>query len=151
MMRQKDLLEKLQQEKELIKMQMQHNERVMEQRMAHLAEERNAIERKVQNACVTIQKNFKMFFQRRAYRKMLEDNDPKKKLNAMLEDMQIAVQERKLMSIGIDESARRIQRAARTMINRIHFRHSLYKLIIFRNIIETKVHKEKMSMLYGFE
>lgn len=55
------------------------------------------------------------------------------------------------MSIGIDESAKRIQRAARTMIARIRFRHSLYKLIIFRNLVETKMHKEKMAMLYGFE
>lgn len=62
MMRQKDLLDKLQQEKELIRLQMQYNERVMESRMAHLAEERQAIERKVDNACITIQKNFRMFF-----------------------------------------------------------------------------------------
>lgn len=55
------------------------------------------------------------------------------------------------MSIGIDESAKRIQRAARKMIARIRFRNSLYKLIIFRNIVETKVHKEKMSLLFGFE
>ena len=37
------------------------------------------------------------------------------------------------------------------MIARIRFRNCLYKLIIFRNIVETKVHKEKMAMLYGFE
>lgn len=80
-----------------------------------------------------------------------EEEDPKEKLNMMLVDMQQAVQERKLLSIGIDESAKRIQRAARTMIARIHFRNSLYKLIIFRNIVESKMHKEKMAMLYGFE
>lgn len=54
MMRQKDLLDKLQQEKELIRLQMQYNERVMESRMAHLAEEKCAVERKVDQACVTI-------------------------------------------------------------------------------------------------
>lgn len=37
------------------------------------------------------------------------------------------------------------------MIARIRFRHCLYKLILFRNIVEAKMHKEKMSMLYGFE
>lgn len=31
------------------------------------------------------------------------------------------------------------------MINRIRFRTALYKLIIFRNIIENKMHKEKMA------
>lgn len=132
---------------------MQQNERVMESRMAHLAEERTAIEIKVNNACIIIQKNFRMFFQRKAYLKMRAEHyqDPKEKLNMMLQDMQQAVQERKLMSLGIDESAKRIQRAARKMIARSRFRECLYKLIVFRNLVETKVHKEKMAMLYGFE
>jgi len=153
MMRQKDLLEKLQQEKELIRLQMLHNERVMQSRMSHLADEKMAIERKVNNACITIQKFFRMFFQRKAYLKMKAENekDPKEKLQEMLAQMQSAVQERKIRSLGIDESASRIQRAARAMIARIRFRNSLYKLIIFRNIVETKMHKEKMAMLFGFE
>ena len=37
------------------------------------------------------------------------------------------------------------------MLSRIHFRNNLYKLILFRNIVENKVHKEKMGMLYAFE
>ena len=53
--------------------------------------------------------------------------------------------------LGIDESAERIQRAARRMISRIRFRTALYKLIIFRNIIENKQHKEKMAQLFAFE
>lgn len=61
--------------------------------MAHLAEERSAIEKKVNNACITIQKNFRMFFQRKAYLRMKaeRDQDPKEKLNMMLADMQHAV------------------------------------------------------------
>lgn len=57
--------------------------------MADLAEERSAIERKVDTASITIQKNFRMFFQRRAYLKMKmeRDQDPKEKLNVLLEDM----------------------------------------------------------------
>jgi hypothetical protein len=37
------------------------------------------------------------------------------------------------------------------MLNRIHFRNSLYKLILLQNIVENKVYKEKMTMLYSFE
>ena len=37
------------------------------------------------------------------------------------------------------------------MIARKAFRISLYKMMLFKNIVENKVHKEKMSMLYAFE
>ena len=37
------------------------------------------------------------------------------------------------------------------MQERKNFRLNLYKLMLVRNIIENKVHKEKMSMLYAFE
>lgn len=37
------------------------------------------------------------------------------------------------------------------MIQRKKFRISLYKLMLVRNIIENKIHKERMSMLYAFE
>jgi hypothetical protein len=37
------------------------------------------------------------------------------------------------------------------MIARIRFRTALYKLIIFRNIIENKMHKERMALLFSFE
>ncbi len=37
------------------------------------------------------------------------------------------------------------------MISRKAFRINLYKLILVKNIVENKVHKEKMSMLYAFE
>ena len=39
----------------------------------------------------------------------------------------------------------------RKMLARKRFRLSLYKLMLFKNIIENKVHKEKMQMLYAFE
>jgi hypothetical protein len=37
------------------------------------------------------------------------------------------------------------------MISRKRFRISLYKMMLFKNIVENKMHKEKMSMLYAFE
>jgi hypothetical protein len=37
------------------------------------------------------------------------------------------------------------------MICRKKFRLSLYKMMLLRNIIENKQHKEKMTMLYAFE
>ncbi len=37
------------------------------------------------------------------------------------------------------------------MIARKNFRLSLYKLMLLKNIVENKVHKEKMQMLYAFE
>ena len=79
------------------------------------------------------------------------EKSSKDRLMAALADMESAVNERKVQVIGIDESAERIQRAARRMIARIRFRTALYKLIIFRNIIENKMHKEKMAKLFAFE
>jgi hypothetical protein len=37
------------------------------------------------------------------------------------------------------------------MLNRIRFRTCLYKLILFRNIVDQKVHKENMCLLFAFE
>jgi hypothetical protein len=54
-------------------------------------------------------------------------------------------------SIDLDKSAIKIQRAARLMLDKIRFRTSLYKLILLRNIVENKVHKEKMGLLFSFE
>lgn len=51
----------------------------------------------------------------------------------------------------IEKNVVRIQRAVRKMLSRKHFRISLYKLMLVKNIIENKVHKEKMQMLYAFE
>ena len=51
----------------------------------------------------------------------------------------------------INDSVILIQRAARRMISRKNFRINLYKMMLFKNIVENKVHKEKMSMLYAFE
>ena len=44
-----------------------------------------------------------------------------------------------------------IQRQARVMIARNNFRVALYKLILLKNIVETKIHKERMQVLYAFE
>ena len=73
------------------------------------------------------------------------------KLQAALNDMESAVAQRKQQSLGVDGAAQRIQRATRKMLARLRFRTCLYKMIIFKNIIETKIHKEKMSMLFAFE
>jgi hypothetical protein len=51
----------------------------------------------------------------------------------------------------MDQAATKIQRAARKMLARKYFRLSLYKLMLLKNIVENKVHKEKMQMLYAFE
>ena len=37
------------------------------------------------------------------------------------------------------------------MLSRKHFRLALYKMMLLKNIIENKQHKEKMNMLYAFE
>ena len=37
------------------------------------------------------------------------------------------------------------------MLARNNFRVALYKLILIKNILETKMHKERMMMLYAFE
>ena len=59
-MRQKDLLAKLNGERDAIRKQLQQNERVMQSRMDHLAKEKDIIENKVQNAAIKIQKTVKM-------------------------------------------------------------------------------------------
>jgi len=65
--------------------------------------------------------------------------------------MEHEVAKRKFLNLDVDEAALRIQRSARFMINRIRFRNSLYKLIVFRNVVENKMHKEKMALLFAFE
>jgi len=65
--------------------------------------------------------------------------------------MEHEVAKRKFLNLDVDEAALRIQRSARYMINRIRFRNSLYKLIVFRNVVENKMHKEKMALLFAFE
>ena len=59
-MRQKDLLAKLNGERDAIRKQLQQNEKVMQSRMDHLAKEKDIIENKVQNAAIKIQKTVKM-------------------------------------------------------------------------------------------
>lgn len=52
---------------------------------------------------------------------------------------------------SIDGSVIKIQRAVRRMISRKRFRVNLYKMMLFKNLVDNKVHKEKMTMLYAFE
>jgi hypothetical protein len=37
------------------------------------------------------------------------------------------------------------------MLNRLKFRRNLFKLLILKNVIETKVHKENMVKMFVFE
>ena len=37
------------------------------------------------------------------------------------------------------------------MLARNNFRVALYKLILLKNIVDTKIHKERIQMLYAFE
>ena len=37
------------------------------------------------------------------------------------------------------------------MLSRNNFRVALYKLILLKNIVDTKIHKERIQMLYAFE
>ena len=59
--------------------------------------------------------------------------------------------DREITYDDIFNSIVKIQRQARVYLNCRRFRTSLYKLILLKNIIETKVHKEKMQMLFAFE
>ena len=121
--------------------------------MANLAEEKMHVENKVNSACIKIQRFARMRIARKKYLRMREEHeqDGKERLLAALNEMEQAVAHRKQLSVGIDEAALRIQRATRNMLSRLRFRNCLYKLIIFKNIVENKVHKEKMSMLFAFE
>ena len=49
------------------------------------------------------------------------------------------------------KAAQVIQRQARVMIARNNFRVALYRLILLKNIVDTKIHKERMQMLYCYE
>jgi hypothetical protein len=88
------------------------------------------------------------------FKRMLEEEriDEKEKLNNALKDMEDNI---KNVFMNVDDQIERsvisIQRAVRKMILRKRFRISLYKLMLVRNIIENKMHKERMSMLYAFE
>lgn len=55
------------------------------------------------------------------------------------------------MLAKLERAATIIQGQARVMLARKNFRMSLYKLILLKNLVDNKVHKEKMSMLYAFE
>ena len=50
-----------------------------------------------------------------------------------------------------EKAAWKIQAMAKVFLNKLRFRQSLYKLILFKNIVETKIHKEKMQLLFAFE
>lgn len=133
---------------------MEHNERVMQERMMTLEREKADLELRINFAAITIQKHVRMRIQRKKYLVMKAENDMDlgDKLEAMLKDMQATTNElNKVSQVSLDESAIKIQRATRLMLDKIRFRTCLYKLILIRNIIENKVHKEKMGLLFSFE
>ena len=60
----------------------------------------------------------------------------------------VAKQRRKL---DVDEAVEKIQSSFRAFNSRRHFKRSLYKLMIFKNIVDTKVHKIEMGVYRAFE
>lgn len=84
--RQKDLMSKIEAEKEEIKRQMMENEKVMQARMANLAVEREMLEHKVQSACIKIQSIVRMRIQMKKYKEFKEKSaeDAKKQLYDIL-------------------------------------------------------------------
>eukprot|EP00347_Sterkiella_histriomuscorum_P006696 403351785 len=137
--KQKELLLKLQREKEELENQMKTNERAIQNRMQKLHQERMQMEQHITKASIVMQRYARGFITRLRYKKMQEE--------------QIKAEKEKLNNVDdqIDSAASTIQRAARKMIARKNFRINLYKLMLFKNIVENKVHKEKMQMLYAFE
>lgn len=82
---------------------------------------------------------------------MQENNiqEEKAKLANVLDELKVQIntafnQASDQVNDQLDSCATKIQRAARKMIARKNFRISLYKLMLFKNIVENKVHKEKM-------
>jgi hypothetical protein len=152
--KQKELLMKLQREKEELEAQMKQNDRVIQKRMEKLHEERKQMEDKILKSSITIQRYARGFIQRLKYAKLAEEATEKErgKLQSALADMQNQIQS---CFLNIDDTIEAkvllIQRAVRKMISRKNFRVNLYKLILTKNIVENKVHRERMSMLYAFE
>ena len=147
------MLHKIEREKEIIRQQLSLNERIMQERMELLARERDMVEQQVNWACIKIQSFFRMKIARKKFlrHRDLQRADSKLKLHDLLNQMEHEVAKRKHKSVTIDSAAERIQRAARKMINRIRFRNCLYRLILLQNIVENKIYKEKMQMLFAFE
>ena len=108
------------------------------------------------NAAKVIQKNVRMFLQRKSFLAHKSTKysglDDKMKLNLLLADMEHAIAVKKnTITLGVEEAAERIQNMARKFFARKAFKNELYKLLLLKNIVENKMHKEKMAMLYGFE
>lgn len=72
------------------------------------------------------------------WQKNLPDQDSK------YSDYQIDEEDLDFSDPVFELAAIKIQRQARVMIARNNFRVSLYKLILLKNILDTKLHKEKM-------
>ena len=150
---------KLQRDKEEVEKQMRENEKIMTARMMKLQEERQLMELRLSNAATTIQKMARGMIARVGFKRMLEEQrlTEKQKLSNMLNDLKSQIKtcfnviEEKPFDGSVESYAIRIQRAVRKMLARKRFRLSLYKLMLIKNIIENKVHKEKMQMLYAFE
>lgn len=54
-------------------------------------------------------------------------------------------------SRSLDDVVIKLQRALRVCMNRIRFRRNFYKLVLFRNIVEVKMHREEMVLYKAFE
>ena len=54
-------------------------------------------------------------------------------------------------SRNIDDVVIKLQRAFRICMNRDRFRRNFYKLVLFRNIVEVKMHREEIVVYKAFE
>ena len=95
-----------------------------------------------------------------AYKRYMEDlrKMEKQKLSKMLKGLKSSIKTcfnarppKVEVEDPIERAVIKIQGCVRKMLSRKHFRLSLYKLMLLKNIVENKVHKEKMQMLYAFE
>ena len=82
-----------------------------------------------------------------------EIND-KLELARVLSQMEHAVKSVKTHSSKLSEeqeSATKLQRAFKKILNRIRFQKAFYKLVLFRHLVESKMHKETLILYKAFE
>lgn len=110
------------------------------------------MEEKTYRSASKIQAYVKMRRQKKIYAQMLikRDNEQKLQLQRALQAMESAVTKHK-DSRNIDDMVIKLQRAFRICMNRDRFRRNFYKLVLFRNIVEVRMHREEMVMYKAFE
>ena len=150
----------------------------MEERLHSMHAERKKVENIIIDATIKIQKVARGFITRMKIEKVkeIQDKYEKAKLYEALASMEqmtdkvaegicespikkvakeIIVKKASMEVLPVvnreEEGARKIQKQAKVFLSKLRFRQALYKLILFKNIVETKVHKERMQLLFAFE